>query len=259
MRCVIGCGSSSATSRGSAERLEVSAIGTIGRRLYEAQIGPVHLVSDGEVRRLIAEAASEVGEERFTPHFLWTEWASVVDAWQLSTWEEYRDVKRLGRKTRLPENRREVLWSIYEKVRSRLEEKGLITEATMFSRLADKLRERGRSPFDFAVIDEAQDVSVPQLRFLAALGGGRANSLFFAGDLGQRIFQQPFSWSSLGVEIRGRSHGLRINYRTSHQIRHHADHLLDPEIADVDGVVEDRRGTISVFNGPAPVVRLFDS
>jgi hypothetical protein len=40
--------------------------------------------------------------------------------------------------------------------------------------------------------------------------------LFFAGDLGQRIFQQPFSWKSLGVDIRGRSRTLRINYRTSH-------------------------------------------
>ncbi|MBW3565429.1 MAG: UvrD-helicase domain-containing protein [Acidobacteria bacterium] len=241
------------------ERLEVSAMGTIGRRLYAAQIGPAKLADDQEIRRLIAEAASEIGEERFTPHFLWTEWASVVDAWQLGTWEEYRDVKRLGRRTRLPEARREILWSIFEKVREELDRENFITEATLFSRLAEKLHESGRSPFDFAVIDEAQDMSVPQLRFLAALAGGRANGLFFTGDLGQRIFQQPFSWSSLGVEIRGRSHGLRINYRTSHQIRHHADRLLDPEIADVDGVVEDRRGTISVFNGPPPAVRLFDS
>jgi hypothetical protein len=59
--------------------------------------------------------------------------------------------------------------------------------------------------FEFAVVDEAQDVSVPQLRFLAALGAGRPNGLFFAGDLGQRIFQQPFSWKALGVDVRGRS------------------------------------------------------
>lgn len=105
----------------------------------------------------------------------------------------------------------------------------------------------------------AQDISVAQLRFLAALGGGRPDSLFFAGDLGQRIFQTPFSWKSLGVDIRGRSRTLHINYRTSHQIRSQADKLLDPEIADVDGNVEERRGTISVFNGPAPDVRILDS
>jgi len=65
-----------------------------------------------------------------------------------------------------------------------------------------ELDEHGH-PFEFAVVDEAQNVSVPQLRFLAALGAGRPNSLFFAGDLGQRIFQKPFSWKALGVDVRG--------------------------------------------------------
>lgn len=115
------------------------------------------------------------------------------------------------------------------------------------------------TPFDFVVVDEAQDVSVAQLRFLAVLGAGGANSLFFAGDLGQRIFQQPFSWKSLGVDIRGRSRTLHINYRTSHQIRMQADQLLAPEVSDVDGNTEERRGTVSVFNGPAPAIQSFAS
>ena len=33
-----------------------------------------------------------------------TEWEQVVDAWQLESWESYRDVVRLGRKTRLQED-----------------------------------------------------------------------------------------------------------------------------------------------------------
>ena len=84
----------------------------------------------------------------------------------------------------------------------------------------------------------------------------RPNALFFTGDLGQRIFQQPFSWKSLGVDIRGRSRTLRVNYRTSHQIRAQADRLLGPEVADADGNVEERRGTVSVFNGTAPTIRV---
>jgi len=91
---------------------------------------------------------------------------------------------------------------------------------------------------------------------MGVLSRCRPNALFFAGDLGQRIFQQPFSWKSLGVDIRGRSRSLRINYRTSHQIRQQADRLLGPEIADVDGNSEDRSDTISVFNGPPPVIRV---
>src|SRR5665811_1702480 len=111
-----------------------------------------------------------------------------------------------------------------------------------------------RPMIDFAVVDEAQDLSVAHLRFLAALGAKRPDALFFAGDLGQRIFQQPFSWSTLGVNVRGRAKILKVNYRTSHQIREMADRLLPNVVRDVDGHEENRNGTVSVFNGPAPTV-----
>jgi superfamily I DNA/RNA helicase len=61
------------------------------------------------------------------------------------------------------------------------------------------------------------------------------------------------------VDIRGRSQTLRINYRTSHQIRMQADRLLGPEVMDVDGSIDDRRGTVSVFNGPNPVIKVFNT
>jgi hypothetical protein len=99
---------------------------------------------------------------------------------------------------------------------------------------------------------------VPECRFLAMLVSNRPDSLFFAGDLGQRIFQQPFSWTSLGIDLRGRSHSLRVNYRTSHQIRSEADRLLPPSLTDVDGNAESRKGTVSVFNGPPPKISVFD-
>jgi mRNA-degrading endonuclease RelE of RelBE toxin-antitoxin system len=241
------------------ENIEVYSINAIGRRLYELQFGTPNIASDNLLRARLAEAAKEIGGHKFTQHFLWTEWSEVVDAWHLDTWEAYRDVRRLGRKTRLPEQQRAVLWSIFDRVRSRLQADGSITYAGMFRRLAENLSSGKRKPFDFAVVDEAQDVSVAQLRFLAALGTGRPNSLFFAGDLGQRIFQQPFSWKALGVDIRGRSRTLHINYRTSHQIRTQADRLLGPELSDVDGITEERLGTISVFNGPAPEIRVLKS
>ncbi len=46
-----------------------------------------------------------------------------------------------------------------------------------------------------------------------------------------------------------------MNYRTSHQIRMQADRLLGPAVTDVDGNSEDRSDTVSVFNGPPPVIR----
>ena len=241
------------------ERLEVHAMNEIGFRLYELNFGHPQIASRAVIEKLLKEAAGEVAGHKFSLHFLMAEWGEVVDAWQLETWEAYRDAKRLGRKTRLPEKQRVMLWAICERVRSRLKSRHLVTYSDLFSKIALHLAKSKKPPFDFAIIDEAQDISIPQLRFLAALGTGRPNGLFFTGDLGQRIFQQPFSWKALGVDIRGRSRTLRINYRTSHQIRIQADRLLGPELADVDGNTEDRRGVISVFNGPTPAIKVFDT
>ncbi len=241
-----------------AERLEVLAMDALAERLYAAQFGPAQIASREQVQALLATAVADVGGVKFSPRFLLGEWQDVVDAWQLESWEAYRDVRRLGRKTRLAEAQRAALWAVFERVRAGLRQQGLLTHAQLFNRLTDALSSRP-PPFDFAVIDECQDIGVPQLRFLAALGGERANALFFAGDLGQRIFQQPFSWKALGVDIRGRARTLHVNYRTSHQIRRQADRLLGPQVADVDGNTEERGGTVSVFNGPQPVVRVFDT
>lgn len=242
-----------------AERIDVHSINAIGLRLYKSHIAPAKIASREVMQALIQEASNAVAEHKFSLHFLLTEWEQVVDAWQVDCWEAYRDVVRLGRKTRLLETQRTVLWAIFERVRAGLKKQKLITHAEMFSALAVAISKAKNMLFDFAVIDEAQDLSVAHLRFLAALGGGRSNSLFFAGDLGQRIFQQPFSWKSLGVDIQGRSRTLRVNYRTSHQIRMQADRLLDPVVTDVDGNSENRSNTVSVFNGPPPAIGLFKS
>ena len=239
------------------ERISVDSLDTVASRLYESKFGPGRLARQEIIEALVKEAASIKGTN-FSATFLLTEWDRVVDSWQLDTWEDYRDVNRIGRYRRLSETQRKVVWPVFERVRSGLQERGLLTKAQLFGQLTREVLQQEHPPFDHVVVDEAQDVSVAQLRFLAALAGGRPNGLFFAGDLGQRIFQQPFSWKELGVEIRGRSQTLKINYRTSHQIRTYADRLLGPEMSDVDGNLEERKGTVSVFNGPLPTIHVLE-
>lgn len=239
-----------------AERIDVYSLEAIGLRLYKSRIGAVTVASREQIRSLIDAASQVVGGHKFSLQFLLTEWGEVVDSWQLKGWEAYRDVARLGRKTRLPEAQRKVLWSIFERVQAELTILNLVTMSEVFTTLAVKVAESNKVIFDHAIVDEAQDIGVAHLRFLAAIGNGRPNALFFAGDLGQRIFQQPFSWKSLGVDVRGRSRTLRINYRTSHQIRLQADRLLGPMVTDVDGITENRNDTVSVFNGPQPTVEV---
>ncbi len=239
-----------------AERLDVYSINTIGSRLYKVHFGQANLATREVILDLLKEASQQVTSHKFSLHFLHTEWEQVVDAWQLENWEAYRDVARLGRKTRLPEPQRVLLWAIFDRVRAGLVTRNLITHSGMFSRLAPAISKSKHPSFDFAIVDEAQDISIAHLRFFAALGADRPNALFFAGDLGQRIFQQPFSWKALGVDIRGRSRTLRVNYRTSHQIRMQADRLLGAAVSDADGNTDERGDTISVFNGPPPEIRV---
>ncbi len=234
-------------------RIDVLPMSEVGRRVYVELWGEPRMIDEPTLRRLVREAAAAVPDHRSTEAFLLAEWSDVVDAWGLRTWEQYRDVQRLGRKTRLNEKQRRAMWSVFERMLTQLSQDGRLTRAGVFERAAEGLKSK-HGPYQHAVIDESQDLSVSQVRFLGALAGGRADGLFFAGDLGQRIFQMPFSWKSLGVDIRGRSHTLRVNYRTSHQIRRQADRLLPSIVSDVDGVAEDRKGTVSVFNGPDPEV-----
>ena len=212
-----------------------------------------------QVKGALRTASEELSQKDFSGRFLVSEWLNVIDAWQVSTLEDYRAVPRLGRKNRLGAKQRENLWPVFVRTRQILEGQGILTWPEIFKRVTDYYSARDSKPFTNAVIDEAQDLGVPELRMLAAIVPDETDALFFAGDLGQRIFQEPFSWKSLGVDIRGRSRTLKVNYRTSHQIRQSADKLLPSLVRDVDGVEQDRRGTVSVFNGPEPLIRTFDT
>ncbi len=214
--------------------------------------------SKEQVRAALETAAKELAIAGFTIRFLVSEWNNVVDAWQIDSLNAYRDVPRLGRKNRLGSKQRERVWPIFMRARELLEAQGLDSWSGIFGKVTAHYGERDHKPFTHIIVDEAQDLGVPELRMLAAIADRNADALFFAGDLGQRIFQEPFSWKALGIDIRGRSHTLKVNYRTSHQIRKTVDRLLPPLVRDVDGNEEDRRGTVSVFNGPDPKVRVFD-
>ncbi|MEM7664054.1 MAG: 3'-5' exonuclease [Pseudomonadota bacterium] len=207
----------------------------------------------------LAQAAKEQELEGFTDRFLMSEWRYVVDAWQIDGLDAYARVPRLGRKNRLGSRQRERLWPVFERARAILAGQHRYTPASVFGKVAVYYKDRPSRPFSHIIVDEAQDLGVPELKMLSAIAPKEPDALFFAGDLGQRIFQEPFSWLGLGIDVRGRSHTLKVNYRTSHQIRQSADKLLPAVVRDVDGIEEDRRGTVSIFNGPVPDVQIHDN
>ena len=113
-------------------------------------------------------------------------------------------------------------------------------------------------PYRAVVVDETQDLHAEQLRFVRALAPEGANDLFFVGDAHQRIYGQPVVMAQCGIAIRGRSARLRINYRTTEQIRRWSTAILaDTAVDDLDGGQDEARGYCSLMSGPAPTVRCF--
>lgn len=235
------------------ERVTVRHMAGVAEDLFQAKTQKLQIASQTRVNSALAAAKLELSAT-FTEEFLIDEWMHVVDAWNVEDRETYLSVPRLGRKTRVGGAQREVLWEVMERAREVLAAEGLTTLSAAFHSFGDTGEVKGL--FDHIVVDEAQDLSVSELQFLASVAD-KQDGLFFAGDIGQRIFRQPFSWMSLGVDIRGRSKILKVNYRTSHQIRSSADHLLPSRISDVDGNEETRDGVVSVFSGKPPVVEVF--
>ncbi len=110
-----------------AARIAVHPVTGIGYELYTAAFDQPNIAPPALIETLLRQAAAEVPGHRFSPRFLIGEWREVVAAWQLATWEDYRDVARLGRKTRIGGKQREILWSIFERVRAGVTERKAVT------------------------------------------------------------------------------------------------------------------------------------
>lgn len=240
------------------ERIEIAPLDEVMVRIYRARIGAFKQATHAEVVEAV-ESSPHYPAVRLDAAYVAAEWIEVVDAWGITDEDGYMRIPRLGRGKRLSEAQRRQLWPIFADIAGHLAARGTVGLGHAYARVAGLEASSDRRTYDHVVVDEAQDVSAAQLRLLAAFGANRQNGLFLAGDIGQRIFRLPFSWSGMGVNIQGRSRRLRVNYRTSKQIREASDRLLDRQIADPDGENEARTDTISVFAGEPPTINWYES
>ncbi len=241
-------------------RVSAKALPTLARDMYADIFGTPQVASTSLVLDLMRDLAAASDGPQVNLALLMDEWHGTVDAFQLKTWRDYRDFNGPIVSSRISPKRRKRLWSVYAQLWEELDRRNLITTVGILARLTAfyTAADAPASPYDYIVVDEAQDIDVARLRFLAAIGRSHPDSLFFVGDNGQRIFRRPFSWTALGIDVSGRTHRLSINYRTSHQIHRVAERLLQRAASDPDGADHPCGETVSAFNGPAPIVRLCD-
>jgi mRNA-degrading endonuclease RelE of RelBE toxin-antitoxin system len=124
--------------------------------------------SDDQIRGALNKASEEFGLTGFSLRFLVSEWLNLVDAWQVDSLAAYQNVPRIGRKARLGAKQREKLWPVFVRARHLLELLGVLTWPAIFGKVTAHFAQREK-PFTHAVVDEAQDLGVPELRMLAAI------------------------------------------------------------------------------------------
>lgn len=203
------------------------------------------------------------GDDRFSHDFYFAEWRDVVQEQGITSEDEYVKATRRHRGVPLARTDRRKLWPVFQAYREALEIAGLMEWPDLHRACTRELASASEPPrYRSVVVDEAQDFSLDALRLVRAIAGPEGpDDLFLVGDAHQRIYGRPAALSSAGIQVRGRrSQTLRLNYRTTGAICRYATRVLaDLEVDDLDEGKADRRGYVSLREGPAPMVKCFDT
>lgn len=159
---------------------------------------------------------------------------------------------------RITRQQRRAAWPVFRAFQRGLKKRNLLTfdGAVHEARLAAEQGNFRR--YAHVLVDEVQDFGLEALRLIRAISPATketANPLCLVGDGHQRIYRTKVPMSRAGIDIVGRSRRLKINYRTSEQIRKFAQGLLRGlTIDNLDDGVTTTQGDHSVFRGPEPII-----
>ncbi len=191
--------------------------------------------------------------------FLNREYQEVVLQQDITDLQGYLVAGRTGMDTALSRRQRMEIWTLMEAYAAYKTSKNMIDRGELFNRVAAAIRSSGDHPYRHVIADEVQDLSNVELRFLRSLVPEGENDLFLVGDPFQRIYARKMNFGAVGISVRGkRSRQLRINYRTSEEIKRAAVSTvqsLKPD--DFDGDTASLSGYLSVFHGERPTYSLY--
>lgn len=198
----------------------------------------------------------------FSDQFYEQELEQVILAQGITTLDQYRTARRTGRGVLLSRSKRDAVWPVFEEYRGQLASRKLKEVDDAYREVAEMIASTGRGDAEYAsiVVDETQDFGPQALKLLRAMIPAGANDLFFVGDGHQRIYSRNrAAMSRCGIDIRGRSRKLYLNYRTTDEIRRQAVALLEGcEIDDLDDGHDETRRYKSLSHGPAPEIKTVD-
>jgi len=238
------------------ERIEIVnidqwALGLLRRFGYRQEL----LFDDKKRREYWVRALTRKPDNLDLPDsFYRAEFERVVLPQGCETVDDYLKASRIGRGAQLSRPQRAAIWPVFAEYRAQLRSANY-REIEEAYRDALALLRREATPLGIQsiVVDEAQDLSGAALGLLRAAVAAGANDMFIVGDAHQRIYRHKAALSKVGIDIRGRGRRLRINYRTTDEIRRWAvAQLVDCSIDDLDGQPDTLMGYQSLAHGPKP-------
>jgi hypothetical protein len=199
---------------------------------------------------------------QFDAKFLKREYLDVIVYNNNKTLDEYYRQSRIGRTQPLNRKQRGEVWNLVEQYVAQKKEVNLYDRNEIFNLVSNYLNENGIRPYRHVIADEIQDFSNPELRFLRSLVAEGPNDLFLVGDPYQRIYNnRKIAFSQVGINVRGkRSKRLRVNYRTTEEIKRSATNIVKGcAFDDFDGSPETLAGYVSLMHGEKPEYKVYDN
>ena len=246
------------------ERIEVTHIDAWVARFLKGQGYPHQIVyeADEKYKTCWAQALdARSATLDFPESFYREEWERVILPQRVTERQQYFSAKRTGRGVALTRKQRSEIWPVFEEMRIGMHQRGLRTIEDATTDAADLLESKHiYLPYDAIVVDEAQDMGPQVMTLLRKMVPPARNDLFIVGDGHQRIYRRPYALSLCGIEVRGRSRKLRINYRTTEETRRFAISVLEGlSVDDLDGGEDTSQGYRSLLHGDKPMLQGFSN
>lgn len=242
-------------------RIEVTNLDAWVSNFLRQQGYEYQVVYDDESDKAWEEALALVGVDlTFIQNFYKDEWIKVVQAQEVYDKVAYCKASRIGRGVRLDRKVRLQIWEVFEEYQNIMNEKQYRDVETAMYECRKILEKKNLSgQYASIIVDEGQDLSPSAYRLLRTLAGDEhANDIFIVGDSHQRIYKNKAILSKCGINVRGRSSYLRINYRTTEEIRKFAFGLLSGvSFDDLDDNYDNDKGCQSLTHGDRPEVNEF--
>jgi superfamily I DNA/RNA helicase len=248
---------------GSAPRIEVINLDRWAVQYLKKKQFNRRVVSTAADEQHIEGLWDEVFESLILPSglseaFIKAEWEQIIQAKGIDDLADYVRASRVGRGTPLNRAKRKTLWNYFALFRAKLIQSGLVERDDVYREAIPLLRaEPGKLGYYSVIVDEAQDMGEQAFRLIRSIipeaQNNDKNSIFIVGDAHQRIYNRRASMSSCGINIIGRSRKLRLNYRTTHEIRAWAVAVLKGiSVDDLDQGKDSLDGYVSLARGMPP-------